>query len=137
MKRDEILRIIEEKYKDYCDRIVQMVRDLPDDCRQSGDDSVLEDVWEEFKCQVQRDESAVFGAYEGTISAICQKLVDTLPQHEQDLLWQVSDGYFNWDEHSGPPSKTADVVNELYSRVCTRASDEDLKRDPDAEAEDD
>lgn len=133
MKRDEVWRIIEAKYEDYCDRIVRMVQGLPSDYRQSGDDSVLEDVWEEFKCQVQRDESAMFGAYEGTITAMCQKLVKQLPQHEQDLLWLVSDGYFKWDEQSGPPEKANDVVDELYSRVCNRASDEDLRRDPDVE----
>jgi len=135
MKHDEVWRIIEAKYEDYCDQIVQMVQELPDDCRQSGDDSVLEDAWEEFKYQVQRDESAMFGAYESTITAICLKVVEKLPQHEQDLLWLVSDGYFNWDEQGESPDKDEDVVNELYRRVCARASDEDLKRDPDAEAE--
>ncbi len=135
MKRDVIWRIIQAKYEDYCDRIVQMVQELPDDCRQSGDDSVLDDVWEEFKYQVQQDESAMFGAYEDTITVICQKVVEELPQHEQDLLWQVSDGYFKWDDKGESPDKAEDVVNELYSRVCARAFDEDLKRDPDAEGE--
>ena len=45
---DDRRRIIEAKYGDYCDRIVRLVQDLPDDCRQSGDDSVLTDVWEEY-----------------------------------------------------------------------------------------
>lgn len=137
MKRDEIWRIMEAKYEDYCDQVVQIIQELPDDCRQSGDDSVLEDVWEEFKYQVQRDESVMFGAYESTITAICQGVVQKLPQHEQNLLWLVSDGYFKWDEPDEPFDKTEDVVSELYRRVCTRAADEDLKRDPDAEAEED
>ncbi len=79
MDIDEVRRIIEEKYDYYGDHIVQMVQRLPADCRQSGDGSVLEDVWEEFKYQVQRDESAVFGAYEVTIMAMCQKFVEKLP----------------------------------------------------------
>lgn len=133
-KADDVRRIIEAKYEEYCGRIVQMVQALPADCRQSGDDSVLADVWEEFKYQVQRDESAVFGAYEDTITALCQKLIEGLPQHEQDLLWLQSEGYFNWNEQDELPVKADDVATELYRRVCTRASDEDLKIDPDDEA---
>ncbi len=137
MKRDEVWDIVQAKYEDYCDRIVQMVQRLPADCRQSGDDSVFEDVWEEFKYQVQRDESAMFGAYEDTISAVCLKVVEKLPRHKQDMLWLLSDGYFNWEENNGAPDKANDVVNELYRRICDRASDEDLKRDPDDDEEED
>jgi|SRR5215831_339358 len=132
---DIVPRIIEAKYEDYCDRVVQMIQGLPADCRQSGDDSVLEDVWEEFKYQVQRQESVVFEVYEDTITALCQKVVEGLPQHERDLLWLASDGYFDWDEQDGSPDKTNDVVAELYRRVCTRASDEDLKIDPEEDAD--
>ncbi len=133
MKRDEVWRIVQAKYEDYSERVVHMVQDLPADCRQSGNDSVLGDVWEEFKYQVQREESVMFGAYADTITAICQNLVEKLPQHEQDLLWLVSEGYFDWHEKDGPPDKAADVVNELYCRVCSRASDEDLATTPDDE----
>jgi len=52
MKGHEVRRIIHAKYDDYCDHIVKMVQALPGDCRQSGDDSVLTDVREEFKYQV-------------------------------------------------------------------------------------
>ena len=135
MKRDEVYRIIEAKYEYYCDSIVQIVQELPEDCRQSGEDSALADVWEEFKYQVQREESVMFAAYEDTITAICQNLIEKLPKHELDLLWLVTDGYFDWDEQAGPPDKVEYVVNELYSRVSTLASDEDLKYDPDEEEE--
>ena len=133
MKGHEVQRIIHAKYDDYCDQIAKMVHALPEDCRQSGGDSVLEDVWEEFKYQVQQQESALFGAYEGTITALCQELVENLPKHELELLWLASDGYFNRDEEGVQLDKVDDVVNELYCRVCSRASDEDLKNDPDEE----
>lgn len=133
MKGHEVQRIIHAKYDDYGDQIVKMVQGLPEDCRQSGDDSVLEDVWEEFKYQVQQDESAMFGAYEDTITALCQKLVENVPNHELELLWLASDGYFNQDEEGVQLEKVEDVVNELYRRICNRAFDEDLKNDPDEE----
>ena len=82
-----------------------MVQDLPADCGLSGNDPVLGDVWEEFKCQVQREESVMFGAYADTITAICQNLVGKFPQHEQDLLWLVSEGYFDWNEKTGLPKR--------------------------------
>ena len=31
----------------------------------------------------------------------------------------------------GPPAKEEDVVTELYARVCSRATDEELIQDPD------
>ncbi len=79
------------------------------------------EIWEEFKYQVQREESVMFGAYADTITAICQNLVGKFPQHEQDLLWLVSESYFDWNEKDEPADKAADVVNELYCRVCRRA----------------
>ena len=133
MKRDEVWRIVQAKYEDYSDRVVHMVQELPTECRQSGNDSGLGDVWEEFKYQVQREESVMFGAYADPITAMCQNLVEKLPQHEQDLLWLVSQGYFDWNEEDASPDKTADVVNELYCHICSRASDEDLATTPDDE----
>ncbi|HNP84036.1 MAG TPA: hypothetical protein PKN47_21425 [Nitrospira sp.] len=91
-----------------------MVQDLPADCGLSGNDPVLGDVWEEFKCQVQREESVMFGAYADTITAICQNLVGKFPQHEQDLLWLVSEGYFDWNEKTGLPKRVL-----MWSMNCT------------------
>ena len=131
MKGHEVQQIIHAKYDDYCDQIVKVVQALPEDCRHRGDDSVLADVWEEFKYQIQQQESVFSDAYEDTIVAVCRDLVKGLSQHERDLLWLVSEGYFEWDKRSGPPAKADDVTDALYRRVWARAADEDLKVDPD------
>ena len=98
---------------------------------------MLADVWEEFKYQIQREESCLMEAYEKTISTLCQQLVKELPQHELDLLWLWSEGYYNWHEDEEPPAKEEDVVTEFYGRVCSRAGDEELIQDPDVPDESD
>ncbi len=134
MKRRDVLRILTAKYDDYARQVIERIKKLPPECRQSGDDSLLEDVWEEWKYQVQRRESVLFNLYEETFRDICTGVVESLPPHERELLWLCSDGSFNHDQETGPPAGNQvveDVADELYQRVCNIAADEELKVDPD------
>ncbi len=134
MKRRDILRILTAKYDDYARQVIERIKKLPPECRQSGDDSLLEDVWEEWKYQLQRRESVLIGLYEETIRDICTGVVESLPPHERELLWLYSDGSFDHEEDTGPPAANQiveDVVEELYQRVWNIAVDEELKVDPD------
>jgi hypothetical protein len=135
MKRHDIVRIIEAKYKRYAQQVIAEVKALPPDCRQSGDDSPLKDVWEEFKDQMQNERSVSFDAYEDTIHRICLGIVENLPEDEQQLLWTWSNAYFNGDEDSPPKGNLLSdgVEEELYSQVCTIATDEPLESEKDAD----
>jgi len=136
MRKDEIRKIVRKKYTAYRDQVVARIKELPPECCLSGDDSGLEDVWEEFKCQVQREESYAFDAYVSTIEALCEDVLGKLPDHELELLWIDCDGYFDHDEDDGPPDHgemVEGVARELYQKVTELASDEELKFDPDEE----
>ncbi len=133
MKNGEVREILHKKYKAYRDQVVVNTKALPADCRTSGDDSGLEDVWEEFKSQVQWQESLAFEAYVETIQAVCRTILKSLPDHELEFLWLRCDMYFDQDDDAGLPVRAElidGVVEELYKLVLELAADEDLKADP-------
>jgi hypothetical protein len=98
-----IRKITRAKYIAYAAKVIAEIKDLGPECRQSGDDSLLDDVWEEFKFQHQYEHSVLFEAYEATIEQLCFQIVVELPQHEQEILWFGSDAYFDWDDEGDPP----------------------------------
>ena len=134
------MRIIKNKYKRYAEQVIDKIKNLPPECRQSGDDSPLKDVWEEFKDQIQNEPYVMFDAYKDTISRICEQLVTDLLAEEQQLLWLVSDGYYNAsDDDDGLPPEgqlLTDVAEELYRYVCEIAGDEPLESELDEEEAD-
>lgn len=129
--------LVDGIYTKLVQEIIADIKALPEDCRQSGD-SVLANVWEEFKYQVQREESVFFEAYQQTIRAICANKVSKLDSVYQGLLWLWSDGYWDWsgeDEVSEIPfGDTVEeaLEQELYQLVINIAADEKLAVDPEA-----
>jgi hypothetical protein len=130
-----IRRMVDALYDRLVQQVVAEIKALPDNCRQSGDDSKLKDVWEEFKYQMQRGESVFFEFYEATIRAICARRLAELDRDRQGLLWLWSDGYFDWEDQDGeiPYRGPVDegLQQELYNRVCSMAFNEALVIDPD------
>src|SRR5260370_10153419 len=132
MRKPGVRAVLKQKYEFYRDQVIAKVRELGPECRQSADDSLFEDVWEELKYQVQREASGVFEAYVETIEAICHSLIESLPHHELQLLWLDTEGYFDHDDDNGPPRSgelITSVECELYQRVVNCAADEDLIKD--------
>lgn len=114
--------------------VIADIKALPDSFRQSPDDMGLDSVWEEFKYQVQREESITFEAFEFEIRLLCARRVDALEFSTRFLLWCWSDGIVEWDEDQPPPLDEIPryATDEVYRRVCEFADDEELKSDPDA-----
>ena len=134
MRKDEVRQILQKKYCAYRDEVVAIIKSLPPESRQSGDDSGLEDVWEEFKFQVKNEEFVMFDVYVGMIDSFCARVVRKMPTHEQDFLWLDCDAYFDHDDDKGLPDRGElidGVANELYRKVVELANDEELKFDPD------
>lgn len=130
MKRNEVTEIIERKYARYTTAVVEQIKGLPESARLSGDDSPLRSVWEEWKDQVQEEESYFFEIYVETIETLCRCLTEDLPVDEQALLWLTTDDYFDLDE--GDPLPYGDtmveaVAAEIYRRVYRFAEVEPLQ----------
>ena len=134
-------RIVWSMYDGLSQRVIADIKALPEGCRLSGDDSVLANVWEEFKYQVQREQSVLFEVYEETIRGLCAAALNGLNAQQKGLLWLWSDGWLDWwckcDTENGAipegdPNDQA-IEAELYNRVCAAASEEALTVDPDVE----
>lgn len=130
-------RVAKAMYSKLVEKVIAEIKALPENCRQSGDDSVLKDVWEEFKYQFQREHSVVFAAYEDTIQRMCAGYISELDREQQQLLWIWSKAYFHWDDEDDEMPwgdfVKGDVAQELYDRVCDVANNEELVVDPDDE----
>jgi hypothetical protein len=127
--------IVNVLYDELVKVVIADIKALGERCRQSGDDSGLSDVWEEFKYQMQRELSIYFDAYEDTIRGICENRVATLEREKQLLLWLWTDAYFDqWYEKDEVSAEDCDldaISKEVYDRVCVVAEGEELAFDPD------
>jgi hypothetical protein len=137
MERMEFVKqIINNKYDRCTKRVIERIKDLgrPDFCL-SGDDSGLDNVWEEFKSQVQEEESFFYEAYEDTIRAICRELLKTISLDEIKLMWIFSNAYYDHYEDDFPEDIEEEVENELYSRIYEIAEVEQINRDYDEDVD--
>ncbi len=132
MERPELTPLIGAKFDRYVRRVIRKIKQLPKECMQSGEDSDLRSVWEEWVVQVRGEESFFYEAYEDILRAICREVAEKLPQEERGLLWLWTEGYWNWDEEEygteipyGDPVRNA-LEDELFSQVCAVADDLEL-----------
>src|SRR3990170_2432641 len=122
MKRNQVKAIIEAKYEKYVKEVIKEIKTLGPECRQSGDDSGLKDVWEEFKYQMHHGESILYEVYEEDFRRICGRVLKELPKDEIQILWLltdlVDDRWTNLNYEA--------VEEELYFRLRRWAEEEPL-----------
>ena len=63
---------------------------------QSGDDSKLQNVWDEICVQMQTEQSLSWDAYDDTARSLVAACLKTLPTHEQQALWLQTEEGSNW-----------------------------------------
>lgn len=102
----------------------------------SGEESGLDDVWEEYKDQVQNGESDYWDVFAQEILNLCKGLVGSVQRESLVLLWTLGDGYIEKQYEEGEkPYAPADcemidaVAKELYSLVWQVAADEMLEKE--------
>ena len=128
---DHVDRLVKARLDELARQTISNFQEIRTDAKLSGDDSPLENVWEEFKYQVQIEGSFYWDAYEETILGICGAYVQELSSFEFRLLWYWTKGYVGWDEDRDeePPYYRDDLVDELFGRIKSIAAYEQLKHE--------
>jgi len=62
----------------------------------SGDDTCLENNWEEYCVQVQDEESIAWDSYIAHTESLFQRFYDELPTEQQFTLWLETEGGQDW-----------------------------------------
>jgi hypothetical protein len=114
----EIIRQLAEQTAKRITRSVVVHLQRLKECTLSGDDSVLENIWDEICVQVQGDESVAWDVYVTTIEGILEGEVQELPDYEQAALWLQTEEGENWDsdeeeERDPNPVLRDDIVEYL------------------------
>ncbi len=117
------IRIAQSIVRETIDRLKAMT-----DCRMSGDDSGLANVWEEVCVQVQGEQSIFWGVYLATIDALLAPAVQAMDPVVRHALWLKTEGGQDWkfdhddEDDVGPPTfNTDDIIEYLNERVLTAA----------------
>jgi hypothetical protein len=132
--------------------VITYLEGLPRDCMQSGDDSPLKNVWEEYCAQVQGEESVFWDAYTDTAESALHDAVEKLDRYEKLALWLQTDSGWDWNyDHAEDqqadelaPVAIDEIVSHLRDALDRAAADyesETLERykyglDPDEESVD-
>lgn len=97
---------------------------------QSGDDSGLENIWEEICVQVQGEQSIFWSMYEDLVDTCVTAHVMTLNRDEKIALWLTTDDGLDWsldqqDDDDGclVPFSNDAILEELRSCVLSVAED--------------
>lgn len=94
----------------------------------SGDDSGLENVWDEICVQKQIEESFGWVVYETTARALIAEAVEEMPREERVKLWLLTEPGEDWEVDKESPDelpspRDADVADFLFDRLMSFASD--------------
>lgn len=133
-------RIVRLEFERLTGQVIAGIRALSPRCRQYDDnDACLENVWEEFKYQFQRDNSTYHDFYEESATQMCADAIVGLTPGLQKLLWlwtdefekqwleQIEVTFDNWYSSA--------LAESRYRAVRDIANNEELLFDPgDAES---
>lgn len=104
-------------------RVVLALQRMTDD-RLSGDDSCLQNTWDEICVQVQHEHSFAWDAYDQTVRALVAGEVESLADFEREAVWLQTPQGVEWDcddGHSHNPVFNDDIVEYIISDVYTQA----------------
>src|SRR5687768_8240623 len=101
--RDQIIeKLAGISCEQICRRAIRLLQKM--DCKLSGDDSELQNLWEEICVQVQFEQSVCWEVYLETIQACVQNDVEELPNYVRVAIWLQTDAGWDWS-YDNPDEK--------------------------------
>ena len=146
MKSAEVRIVIDEKYGDYQNDVIDRFR-----CQKSGPGRKSKkvppavngagehgetDAWELLKTQLKQEGGIFFDASTERLRSLCVRLVKSLPLSEIKLLWLRTDAYLDYDGLDFPDRESMEesVWEELNQAIFRRAvAPDDAPAEPAAE----
>ena len=126
--KDEMIRkIAESQCERLCRKIILALQKMTD-CLHSGDDSILQNMWDEVCVQVQGEESVLWGAYLDTMEHLLSHHVQPLEMAIKQAIWLQTDESFDWECEDAtsddiPYCEDDIVYHILHEYVLSKAVD--------------
>lgn len=93
--RDKLIKkIADDEVNRICRKVISMLTKIKDIL--SGDDSGLENAWDEICVQVQSQQSIYWEMYEAMIFNSIEMVVNDIPYHLQQAIWLQTRAGFDW-----------------------------------------
>ena len=94
---------------------------------QSGQDSVLKNVWDEICVQLQGEESYHWSAYVEVIESFLVPYISQLNSNERNAAWAATSEGWDWfydqsDTEESPPVAEVDIVSHVSELVLGKGN---------------
>lgn len=124
--RDQIIKnVADHTCEQICRRAIRLLQKM--DCTLSGDDSVLQNPWEEICVQVQFEQSIHWQVYMETMQACVLGDVESLPTHLLEAIWLQTDSGWDWSfdnpEAKDCPACHSDVMDYVIDNYILKKAD--------------
>lgn len=112
-------------------KVIEKVKALPPEAKQTGHDSDLETVWDEYKEQVQYEEYESFDLFEEMIEAMIRDMIDL----EDDFDVEILHYFFNRErfEQTDPLEKRNYIIESVLEQIREIARSEEIEYKKDIE----
>lgn len=97
----------------------------------SGEDSGLENTWEEICVQIQHEYAYQWELYEDTVLDLIEEEVNKMPTNEQLAIWLQTESSYSYDEEEDNLELEYDpteVCHHIKSRLFQKAGEWSNKR---------
>jgi len=119
--------LIEERFTALAGEVKRRLESIKD--KVSGDDSGLDNLWDEFSEQLAGQHSIFFGLQAQFVWDACEDVISDMGAFEVAILGTYSDGYLDWwtrnDVEPSMPMNSLEsrqwVLDELHKRVVEEA----------------
>lgn len=133
MSRDDVERAIvcalaERVCQRLTRRAITRLQSINGEALLSGDDSGLQNTWDEICVQVQSEESFAWDSYDQTVRACLQADVEELARHEQEAIWLQTPRGLEWAGEEDAKTEScpvdhSDIIDYLLAEYVYAAAD--------------
>lgn len=90
-----VSELADQMYRRLTRRMISALQRMKN-CLLSGDDSGLENTWDEICAQIQLEAALTWDAYDDTVRRLAASLVERLPSHEREAMWLQTPEAAEW-----------------------------------------